>query len=252
MKSYFFITAPIVIFLYSCGDFPPYKEIVVSATTIPSNPTGVTAAAGDRQVTVSWSSVSGAASYNLYWSTNSGAGKSGTKIGGVISPYTHIGLTNGTTYYYVVTAVNSIGESEVSSQVSAAPSSSGGGITTTTGGTTIYEVEPNNSSGEAQNINADSDYTGQCSFAYDEDFFSIKATGSIMTVSLTHITQNDSQSDFRIYILVSTSIPLIGSFDAYNGVNNSMTIGVKSGQIYYIRVSGVAAGPWYKLRVSFS
>jgi fibronectin type 3 domain-containing protein len=35
--------------------------------------------------------------------------------------YTDTGLTNGTTYYYVVTAVNSAGESGNSSQVSATP-----------------------------------------------------------------------------------------------------------------------------------
>ena len=35
--------------------------------------------------------------------------------------YTDSGLTNGTTYYYVISAVNSAGESPDSSQVSATP-----------------------------------------------------------------------------------------------------------------------------------
>jgi len=74
-------------------------------------------------VSISWSSVSGATSYNIYWSTTSGVTKTtGTKITGGTSPYAHTGLTNGTTYYYVVTAVNSYGESSESSQVSATPS----------------------------------------------------------------------------------------------------------------------------------
>ena len=46
----------------------------------------------------------------------------GMKHEGVTSPYTHISLTNGTIYYFVVTAVNSAGESSESSQVSATPS----------------------------------------------------------------------------------------------------------------------------------
>ena len=46
-----------------------------------------------------------------------------TNVSGVT--FTNTGLVNGTTYYYVVTAVNAGGQSANSSQVSAAPSSSG-------------------------------------------------------------------------------------------------------------------------------
>ena len=90
-----------------------------------SAPTGVSASEGNQQVTISWSSVSGATSYNIYWSTTSGVTKTtGTKLTGATGPYTHTGLTNGTTYYYVGTAVNSYGESSESSQVSGTPSTS--------------------------------------------------------------------------------------------------------------------------------
>ncbi|GAH31227.1 unnamed protein product, partial [marine sediment metagenome] len=98
-----------------------------ATTTAPSAPTGVTATAGDGQATISWSSVTGATSYNIYWSTTSGVTKtSGTKISGATIPYTHASLTSGTTYYYIVTAVNSSGESVESAQVSAAPTVGGG------------------------------------------------------------------------------------------------------------------------------
>ena len=96
-----------------------------SATTqpgIPSSPAGIVATAGDGQATISWNAVSGATSYNLYWSTSSGVTKnSGTKVTGVTSPYTHSGRTNGATYYYVVTAVNLSGEGVESAQASATP-----------------------------------------------------------------------------------------------------------------------------------
>ena len=97
--------------------------LTVYDTTAPSAPTGVSASAGNGQVTISWSSVSGATSYNIYWSTTSGVTKTtGTKLTGTTSPYTHTGLTNGTTYYYVVTAENSAGQSTESSEVSETPS----------------------------------------------------------------------------------------------------------------------------------
>lgn len=74
-------------------------------------------------MTLSWFPATGATSYNLYWSTTSGVTKTnGTRIAGVSSSYIQGGLTNGVPYYYIVTAVNSAGESVPSSQVSATPS----------------------------------------------------------------------------------------------------------------------------------
>jgi hypothetical protein len=67
---------------------------------------------------VSWNAVSGATSYNIYYSNAPGVTKStGTKISAVTSPYVHMDLTAGT-YYYVVTAASSAGESAASSEVS--------------------------------------------------------------------------------------------------------------------------------------
>lgn len=91
--------------------------------TPPSAPTNVAATAGNGYVTIKWDLVSGATSYNIYWATSAGVSKStGTKISDVTSPYVHTGLSNGTTYYYVVTAENIYGESGESDEVSATPS----------------------------------------------------------------------------------------------------------------------------------
>jgi hypothetical protein len=93
-----------------------------NTTVIPSVPNTINATGSDGAVTISWDAVSGATSYNIYWSTTSGVTKiNGTKITGATNPYSHTGLTNNTTYYYVVTAVNSAGESAESPQSSATP-----------------------------------------------------------------------------------------------------------------------------------
>jgi predicted phage tail protein len=99
----------------------------VSATTntpavsLPAAPSGVTTAGGANQVSISWAAVSGATSYNIYYATTSGVTKtSGSKVTNASSPYIQSGLAAGTTYYFIVTAVNSAGEGAASSQASAA------------------------------------------------------------------------------------------------------------------------------------
>ncbi|NOV01767.1 fibronectin type III domain-containing protein [Paenibacillus planticolens] len=86
----------------------------------PASPTGLTAAPGDAQVALAWTAVNGATSYNIKRSTTSGSGY--TQVGtSLAASYTDSGLTNGTTYYYVVEAVNSAGTSPASAQVSETP-----------------------------------------------------------------------------------------------------------------------------------
>jgi fibronectin type 3 domain-containing protein len=93
---------------------------VAPSPTAPAAPTGVTAVGGANQASITWPAVSGAASYNVYWSTTTGVTKtSGTKVAAVTSPYVMTGLSAGTTYYYIVTAANSVGESAASAQASA-------------------------------------------------------------------------------------------------------------------------------------
>lgn len=101
--------------------------------TKPSSPIGISAVSGDGIVMISWSSVSSATSYNIYRSLSSGV--TGTIISSGLSStsYQDSGLTNGTTYYYSVTAVNSAGESSVATQVSAIPAAAPSGNVTITG-----------------------------------------------------------------------------------------------------------------------
>ncbi|MCZ6691787.1 MAG: SBBP repeat-containing protein [Planctomycetota bacterium] len=98
-------------------------------------PTPVPATAGTSEVTVDWGPVSGATIYNLYWGTTTGVNTAtGNPIPGVSAPYVHTGRTNGTTYFYVVTALNTIGggaESGDSAEVSAMPLAAPTGVSAT-------------------------------------------------------------------------------------------------------------------------
>ena len=88
----------------------------------PTPPGNVTATGGDGSVTITFSAVPAATSYNLYWATSPGVSKAtGTPITGVTSPFLHTSLTNGTTYHYVLTTVQGALEGLESSEVSAVP-----------------------------------------------------------------------------------------------------------------------------------
>ena len=77
---------------------------------------------GVDQVKLAWDSVPGARSYNIYWSTSPKVTKdSGEMIPNVTNPYIFKGLRKATTYYFVVTADNAQGESDISSEISHTP-----------------------------------------------------------------------------------------------------------------------------------
>jgi cellulose 1,4-beta-cellobiosidase len=75
-------------------------------------PAAVAAIAGNKQVSLTWSADSGATSYDVKRATISGGPY--TQIASVTSPsYTDSAVTNGVTYYYVITAVGSWDQSAV-------------------------------------------------------------------------------------------------------------------------------------------
>ena len=91
----------------------------VEATNPPSTPTGLTATVGGTQITLNWSNSTTATSYNVKRATVSG-GPYTTIANPSANSYTDTNVLNCTTYYYVVSATNSLGESTNSVEVSAA------------------------------------------------------------------------------------------------------------------------------------
>ncbi|MEU5432475.1 PKD domain-containing protein [Streptomyces sp. NPDC020719] len=111
------------------------STVMITASPIagapPGAPTGLTAAPANGQVTLNWKAPASnggvnITSYKVYRGTSSGSETLLTSGGcgnlAVVLSCTDTGLTDGQTYYYKVTAVNSIGESPQSNEANAMPS----------------------------------------------------------------------------------------------------------------------------------
>jgi hypothetical protein len=102
----------------ACGSSGGLPFLITTNT-----PEGVGIIATDGMTTITWSAVAGATSYNVYWSNTADVSPA-AYVGKIVvnaSPYNHTNLTNGVTYYYVVTAVSHYGESAASLMVGAIP-----------------------------------------------------------------------------------------------------------------------------------
>lgn len=87
----------------------------------PAAPEGLTATAGNGKVTLAWTPSSGATGYNVKRSLTGGGPYETVGAQVAAAAFTDTGLTNDKVYYYVVSAVNTAGESSNSAQVSAKP-----------------------------------------------------------------------------------------------------------------------------------
>jgi len=115
-------------------------------TVVPAAPTGLSATPADEEVTLSWEASDGAESYNVYRDTESDVettdpvaeGQTGTS-------YTDTDAQNGTTYFYVVTAVADE-EGDPSGEVEGTPFAAASGLEGTSGDSQI-QLEWNGGAG---------------------------------------------------------------------------------------------------------
>jgi fibronectin type 3 domain-containing protein len=126
-KTYFYNVAA----NNSVGVSPDSNEVSVTpaaSAAVPPAPTGLGATAGNGSVGLTWGASAGATGYSVYRGTAPGA-EGTTPIGTTTSTsFTDTGLTNGTAYYYKVTASNSVGASPSSNEATATPASGSGAL----------------------------------------------------------------------------------------------------------------------------
>jgi hypothetical protein len=119
--SYYDFTGSGLTASFNTNTFGVIYVTIISAN--PSAPTNLTATAGDGKVSLKWNAVANATGYAIGRALQTGS--TYPVIGSpATTNYTDTSVTNGTLYYYVVTATNSTTASSNSSTVSARPTSS--------------------------------------------------------------------------------------------------------------------------------
>lgn len=110
----FFLTASMVLL--------PFSSAFATTSTVLTAPTSLIATAGDSQIDLTWSSVTGATYYNVYESLD---GLNYNLISApstvTIAAYDVTGLTNGIMYYFKTSAANTAGESTYSNAIKETP-----------------------------------------------------------------------------------------------------------------------------------
>ncbi len=109
----------------SMGEGARSDSVSATPMTIPGPPLGVSVQTGDRQIELTWLAPiddggSAITHYTIYRATTPNDEAFLVAVGSGLS-YTDTGVTNGVTYYYIVSASNSLGEGPMSSEVSGTP-----------------------------------------------------------------------------------------------------------------------------------
>ena len=110
----------------TAGQGPRSDEVSAVPLTVPGAPTGLTAIAGNGQVTLSWTAPASdggeqLSGYNVFEGTTPDLSGSAPVTNVTGTTVTLPALTNGTTYYFQVAAVNTAGQGRLSDEVSAVP-----------------------------------------------------------------------------------------------------------------------------------
>ena len=247
--GYFYVVTA----LNGVAESPNSTQVSTTPVGPPPVPANFTATSGNGLVTLTWTASSGATSYNIKRSTTDGSGYLPTDTS-ASATYADSTVTNGTAYYYVVTAVGANGESAASAQASAtplAPPAAPTGLTATasnatvtltwtaSSGATTYNIKRSETSGSDYELVGTTSATGYV----DTDV--VNGTSYYYVVSAQNVAGEGAASTQATATPVDAPAAPSGVIaSAGNGQSGLLWQAVSGATSYTIKRSTVSGGPY--------
>jgi F5/8 type C domain/Fibronectin type III domain len=223
-------------------------ELTVTPATasVPGGPGNLTATTGTGSVTLHWAASSGSpTSYSIYRGTKSD-GEATTPVGtvsGTTTTFTNTGLTNDSTYFYMVVANNAVGNSPDSNEVMTTP-----GITPP-GGTNLALNQPAYASsvqaaGDPATAAVDNNWDSRWSSASSDPQWLLVDLGATHTISEVALYW---ESAYGKAFQIQTSNDAVNWTTIYSTTTGTGGIQLipLSGSGRYVRLYGTARGTGY-------
>jgi hypothetical protein len=224
-------------------------EMIITPATasVPSGPTNLTWTSGSGSVTLHWtaSSSGGPTSYSIYRGTKSD-GEATTpvaSVSGTTTTYTNTGLTNASSYFYMVAANNAAGVSPDSNEIIATP-----GVTLP-GGTNLAFNQPTYASsiqgtGYPATAATDDNFSSRWSSASTDPQWLIVDLGATHTISQVVLAWESAYGKaFQIQVS-SDAQNWTTIYSTTTGTGGTQTLSV-SGTGRYLRMYGTVRGTGY-------
>lgn len=213
--------------------------------TPPPAPLSLAATAGSNQVNLSWNASSGATSYNVKRATADGGPFYEVVATVMTTNYTDSQAANFVTYFYVVSAVNSAGESADSAQVSATPFGSPpapGGLSASNSppvlvswlgvfGATGYDVKRATTSGGPYTTIVSLSATPDLSMSFSDATATAGGTYYYVVSALNAGGESANSSE------ASATVPMVLMVGSSGGGQFTLSFDAVSGQNYVIETS---------------
>jgi hypothetical protein len=220
--------------------------ITPATASVPSGPTNLTSTSGSGSVTLHWTaSGGGPTSYSIYRGTKSD-GEATTPVAtvsGTTTTYTNTGLTNASSYYYVVAANNATGVSPDSNEILATP-----GVTLPSG-TNLALNQPTYASsiqgaGTPATAATDDNFNTRWSSAAADPQWLLVDLGATHTINQVVLAWESAYAKaFQIQVS-NDAVNWTTIYSTTTGTGGTQTIPV-SGTGRYIRMYGTVRGTGY-------